>query len=165
MQVYLGVVPTVPLVTKKEKKSSLSWHFSSSMTEETQWWWFSSCELSLTPTVLSSRKVKVAHLCPTLCNPMDYTVHGLLQAGTLDWLAFPFSRCSFQPRDRTQVSCTAGGFFTSWATREAQEYKYWSGSLSLLQQIFPTQEWNRGLLHCRRILYQLSYKGSLCQVE
>ena len=35
------------------------------------------------------------------------------------------------------------------------------GSLSLLQQIFPTQELNRGLLHCRQILYQLSYQGSL----
>ena len=37
------------------------------------------------------------------------------------------------------------------------------GSLSLLQQIFPTQESNQALLHCRRILYQLSYKGSLGQ--
>ena len=55
----------------------------------------------------------------------------------------------------TQVSCIAGRFFTSWATREAQEY--WS--LSLLQWIFPTQESNWGLVHCRRILYQLSYQG------
>ena len=37
------------------------------------------------------------------------------------------------------------------------------GSLSLLQGIFPTQEWNRGLLQCRRILYQLSYQGSYCK--
>ena len=59
-------MPTVPLVTKKEKKSSLSWRFSSSIKEETKWWWFSPRELSLTPTVLSSRKVKVAQLCPTL---------------------------------------------------------------------------------------------------
>ena len=43
----------------------------------------------------------------------------------MKWVAFPFSRGSPQPRDRTQVSHTAGGFFTSWATREAQEY--WSG--------------------------------------
>ena len=47
--------------------------------------------------------------------------HGILQAGILEWVAFPFSRESYQPRDQTQVSCTAGGFFTSWATREAQE--------------------------------------------
>ena len=56
---------------------------------------------------------------------MDYAVHGILQASILEWLAFPFSRESSQPRDQTQVSHIAGGFFTSWATREAQEY--WSG--------------------------------------
>ena len=62
-------------------------------------------------------EVKVAQLCLTLCNPMDYTVHGILQARTLEWLAFPFSRGSSQPRDWTQVSHIAGGFFTNWATR------------------------------------------------
>ena len=64
-------------------------------------------------------KVKVAQLCPTLCNPMDCIVHGVLQARILEWVAFPLSRGSSQPRDQTQVSCLAGGFFTSWATREA----------------------------------------------
>ena len=49
-------------------------------------------------------KVKVAQLCPTLSDPMDYTVHGILQARILEWVAFPFSRGSSQPRDRTQVS-------------------------------------------------------------
>ena len=57
--------------------------------------------------------------CLTLCNPMDYTVHGILQARILEWIAFPFSRGSSQPKDWTQVSCTAGRFFTSWTTREA----------------------------------------------
>ena len=52
-------------------------------------------------------------------DPMDYTVHGILQARILEWVAFPFSRGSSQPRDQTQVSCIAGRFFTSWATREA----------------------------------------------
>ena len=51
---------------------------------------------------------------------MDYTVHGTLQARILEWVAIPFSRASSQPRDRSQVSCIAGGFFTSWATREAR---------------------------------------------
>ena len=69
--------------------------------------------------------VKVAQSCPTLCDPMDYTVHGILQARILEWVAFPFSRESSQPTDGTQVSCIAGEFFTSWATREAQEY--WGG--------------------------------------
>ena len=63
-----------------------------------------------------SWKVKVAQLCLTLCN---YTVHGILQARILEWVAFPFSRGSSQPRDQTQVSHIAGGLFTSWATREA----------------------------------------------
>ena len=62
--------------------------------------------------------VKVAQSCPTLCDPMDYTVHGILQARILEWVAFPFSR------------------------------------------ILPTQGLNPGLPHCRRILYQLSHKGS-----
>ena len=51
---------------------------------------------------------------------MDYTVHGILQTRILEWVAFPFSRGSSQPRDWTQVSHTAHGFFTSWATKEAQ---------------------------------------------
>ena len=62
-------------------------------------------------------------LHPTLCNPMDYTIHGILWARIL--VAFPFSRGSSQPKDWTQVSRIAGRFFTSWATEEAKEY--WSG--------------------------------------
>ena len=58
-------------------------------------------------------KVKVTLSCLTLCDPMDYTVHGILQTRILDWVAFSFSRRSSQPRDRTQVSCIAGRFFTS----------------------------------------------------
>ena len=45
--------------------------------------------------------VKVAQLCPTLCNPMDCVVHGILQTRILEWVAFPFSRGTSQPRDRT----------------------------------------------------------------
>ena len=44
-------------------------------------------------------KVKVAQSCPTLCDPMDYTAHGILQARILEWVAFPFSRGSSRPRD------------------------------------------------------------------
>ena len=53
-------------------------------------------------------KVKIAQSCLTLCGPVDYTVHGILQARILEWVAFLFSRESSQPRDRTQVSCIAG---------------------------------------------------------
>ena len=66
-----------------------------------------------------SEWVKVAQSCPILCNPMDYRVHGILQARLLEWIAFPFYRRSSQPKDQTQVSHIAGGFFTSWATRES----------------------------------------------
>ena len=58
-------------------------------------------------------KVKVDQLCPTLCDPMDYTVYGILQTRILEWVAIPFSRGSSQPRDRTQVPHIAVGFFTS----------------------------------------------------
>ena len=58
-------------------------------------------------------KVKVTQLCLTLGDRMDYTVHGILQVRILEWGAFPFARGSSQPRDRTQVSNTAGGLFTS----------------------------------------------------
>ena len=50
---------------------------------------------------------------------MDYAVQGILQARILGWVAFPLSRGSSQPRDQTRVSSAAGGFFTSWATKEA----------------------------------------------
>ena len=68
--------------------------------------------------------VLVAQLCPTLCDLMDCStpdssVHGLLQASILEWVAIPFSKGSSWPRDWTQVSCTAGRFFMVWATREA----------------------------------------------
>ena len=62
--------------------------------------------------------MKVGQSCRTLCDSMDYTVHGILQARTLEWAAFPFSSESSQPRDQIQVSCIAGRFFTSWATDE-----------------------------------------------
>ena len=67
-------------------------------------------------------------------------------------------KISSQPRDWTPVSHIAGRFVTIWATRDAHNTGV--GSLSLLQGIFQTQELNQGLLHCRRILYQLSYQGS-----
>ena len=64
---------------------------------------------------------------------MDYTVNEILQPRILEWVAFPFSMGSSQPRDQTQVSYIAGRFFTSWATRETQG---------------------------KQILYQLNYEGN-----
>ena len=99
-------------------------------------------------------KVKVTQLCLSFYDP-----HGILQARILESGAFPFSRGSSQPRDRTQVFHIAGRFFTSWATRG--KFKNTGvGSLARLQGVFLTQELNHSLLHCRWILYQLSYQGS-----
>ena len=72
-----------------------------------------------TNTVWKKVRGQVAQLCPTLCNPMDHTLHGILQAWILEWVAIPFSRGSSQPRDWTQVSHIAGRSFTIWATRKA----------------------------------------------
>ena len=72
-------------------------------------------------------KVLVTQSCPTLCDHLDCSppgssVHRILQARILEWVAILFSRGSSQPKDRTQVSHIAGRFFTIWATREAQSY-------------------------------------------
>ena len=97
-------------------------------------------------------KVKVTQLCLTLCDPMDYTVHGILQARIPEWLAFPFSRevpnPGIEPRSPTlQVDSLP-------AELQEKPKNTGVGRLSLLQGIFQTQESNQGLLHCRQILYQ-----------
>ena len=68
-------------------------------------------------------KVKVTQSCPILWNPMDCSlpgssVHGILQARILEWVANPFSRGSSWPSNRTRVSSIAGRFFTVWASRD-----------------------------------------------
>ena len=82
--------------------------------------------LCITSDILAvhqSLKVLVAQSCLTFCDPVDcsppgFSVHGILQARILKWVAIPFSRGSSWPRDWTRVSCIAGRFFTVWATRE-----------------------------------------------
>ena len=74
----------------------------------------------------------VTKSCPTLCNPMDCSlpdssVHRILQARILEWVAIPFSRGSSWPRDQTRVSCIAGRFFTIWGTKPALKKKEDSG--------------------------------------
>ena len=56
-------------------------------------------------------ELKVTQSCPALCDPMVYAVHGIFQAGVLEWVAISFSRGSFQPRDWTKVSRTVGRSF------------------------------------------------------
>ena len=103
-------------------------------------------------------KVKVIQSCPTLCKPMDYTVHGILQARILEWVAFPFSRDlpnpGIEPRSPAEKADSLP------AEPQGKPKNTGVGSLSLLQWIFPTQGSNWGLLHYRQVLYQLSYQGS-----
>ena len=63
--------------------------------------------------------MKVTQSYLTLCDPMDYIVHGILQARILEWVPYPFSKASSWPWNRTGASFIAGGFFTNWAIREA----------------------------------------------
>ena len=109
----------------------------------------------LTQAHLSFMKVKVAQSCLTFCDPMDrsipgFSVLGILQARILKWVAVPFSRGSSQPRDQTQVSCIEGDSLPSEPPGKPKNTRV--GSLSLLQEIFPTQVSDQGLLHCRWIL-------------
>ena len=93
------------------------------------------------------KKVKVTQSFPTLCDLMDHTVHGILQARILEWVAFPFSRGYSQPRDQTQVSYIAGRFFTSWVTREAHRCERWT--------IKKTERWKIDAFNlwcCKRLL-------------
>ena len=123
-------------------------------------------------------KVLVAHSCLAFCDPMDCnpsgsSVHGILRVRILGWVAIPFSRGSCQTRDWTQVAwgCVKVKVSqlcptlsdpmdsTVYGILQARLLEWVSHSL--LQGIFPTQGLNPGLPHCRRILYQLSHKGSL----
>ena len=104
-------------------------------------------------------KVKVVQLCLTLCDFMDYIIHGILQARILEWVAFPFSRVSSQPRIEPRSPSLQADSLP--AEPQGKPKHTGVGSLSLLQQIFLTQESNHSLLHCRQVLYQLNYQGSL----
>ena len=75
----------------------------------------------------------------TLCNPMDYPVHGILQARILAWVAVPFSRWSSQPWYQSQVSHNASRFFNSWAT--GKPYMQSSVQLSLSCVRFSVTPW------------------------
>ena len=98
----------------------------------------------------------VAQSCPTLCSPMDCllpdsSVHGILQTRILEWVAMPSSRGSSQSRNQTGVSCIAGRFFTSWATREAPSTTGGFCALLLLLLGFPGSSISKeSATQCRR---------------
>ena len=102
-------------------------------------------------------------LSPILWDPIDYRVRGILQATLLKWAALPFFRGSSQLRHLPNPGIERGNPALQAdsvpAEPQGKPKNTEVGSLSLLQQIFPTQASNRGLLHCKQILYQLSYQG------
>ena len=88
---------------------------------------------------------------------MDYRVHGILQARILERIAFPFSRGFANPRIEPRSIALQGDSLL--IEPQGKPKNTGVGSLSLIQQIFLTQESNWGLLHCKQIFYQLSYQG------
>ena len=115
-------------------------------------------DMQMTPALWQKVKVKVAQSRPTLCDPMDCTVHGILQARILEWVAFSFSRGSSNPGIRPRSPTLQADSLP--VELQGKPKNTATGSLSILQQIFLTRESNWGLLDCRQILYQLSYEGS-----
>ena len=103
-------------------------------------------------------KVKVAQLCPILCHSVNYTIQGILQARTLEWVAFlslgDLPNPGIKPRSPALRADSLP------AEPQGKSKNTGVGCLSLLQGIFPIQGSNPGLSHCRWILYQLTHKGS-----
>ena len=89
---------------------------------------------------------------------MDYTVHEIRQARILEWVAFPLPR-DFPTQELNPGSPTLQ-VDSLQAEPQGKPKNTGVGSLSLLQGIFPTQELNQSLLHCRQVLYQLNYQES-----
>ena len=86
--------------------------------------WKTKTKLEDSLICFAGKKSEVTQSCPTVCDTMDCSlpgssIHGILQARILEWVAMSFSRGSSWTRDQTQVSCNAGRHFTLWATREA----------------------------------------------
>ena len=102
--------------------------------------------------------MKVTESCPTLWDPMDYPVHGILQTRVLEWVPFPspgdLPNPGIKSRSPTLQADSLPG------KPQGNPKNTGVGILSLLQRIFQTQGSNQGLLHCKQILYQLNNEGS-----
>ena len=109
--------------------------------------WIFLCDKMSFPvkTFFSKVKMKVAQLCLTLCDPMDYTVHRILQARILKWVAVPFSKGSSQPWVWTLGLLHCRHILYRLGHQRSPRIQEWA-AYSLLQGIFLTQECNRGLL-------------------
>ena len=105
----------------KSRQHIIKWkHYFANKSPSSQGYGFSSSHVWMWEVKWS----EVTQSCPTLCDPVDCSlpsssVHGILQAKILEWVAISFSRGSSRPRDWTRVSCIGGRLFNLWATREA----------------------------------------------
>ena len=141
------IFSSLPLL--KQKHSS---HTSKSNSKVTSTQRLSSTLFSQSISIMPSLKVKVVQLCLALCNPMDCPWNSPgqnIRVGSLLLL-----QGIFPSQGSNQGLRIVGGFFT--AEPQGKTEYTGVGNLSLLQQIFLTQELNCGLLHCRQILYHLS---------
>ena len=114
--------------------------------------------------VLKSKQktVQVAQSCPTLCNPMDFSMEF---SRPKHWSMQPFPSPGDLPNPGIEPRSPTLQVDALPAESQGKPKNTGVGRLSLLQQIFPTQESKRGFLHCRQILYQLSYQGSLSRLK
>ena len=92
-------------------------------------------------------KVKFAQSCLTLCDPVDYTVHGILQARRAEWVPFPSPGHLPNPGTEARSPTLQAESLPAEATGKLKNTRV--GNLRLRQGIFPTQELNQGLLRCR----------------
>ena len=110
-----------------------------------------------------------SNLCLPHCRWILYQLSHKESPRILAWVTYPFSRGSSWARNRTRVSCIAGGFFTNWTIREAQHYYFWHYILGGYFEHFPViflfsvlayllqgcREW--GLHHCLTLLIALAH--------
>ena len=114
-------------------------------------------------------KVLVAQLCPTFGDTLwrmpGSSVHVILQVRILEWVAIPFSRGSAWPKDRTQVSCIGGRFFTIWAAREAQlKPEHAGGEKKELQLKYLTEE-EMETNHFKKLILGTSLAGQQLRLQ
>ena len=95
----------------------------------------------------NTNKVKAAQLWPTLYDPMNYTVQGILQVRILEWVDYPFSSGSSLPRNRTGVSCIAGRFFTNWTIRGSPSVQF--SSVQFSRSVVSDSLWPHESQHTR----------------
>ena len=114
----------------------------------------------ITSTLFNNEKVKVkvTHSCPTLCAP--WTIQSMEFSRPEYWSGQPFPSPGDRPNSGIKPGSPALQADSLPAETQGKPKNTGVGNLSLLQRIFLTQELNQGLLHCRQILYQLSYEGS-----